>query len=843
MESSTSPTPAGTCPYTVTVRRNPPRRARATPSTAIAAATPASCSSKPQNRRDIAPIRLEEILDDVVIHVPLLEVAPPIPQEEEVVSENLRVFLRIRPLEVVKTTSKNGNNGNRARIKGISPKKERTTKTDNALKKKSNTKKTETCLVVKDSRSVKLLPPASLQDSKRIKTQVYDGFNHVFESGSLQEEVYEKVMEPLVSDFLRGKSGMLAAMGSSGSGKTHTIFGCPREPGIVSLTLRRLYHHIDTNSSEFSRSYFISMFEIYSERGKGEKIFDLTSDGAELSLQQSAIKGLQEIMVSDITEAECAIARGMLKRATAMTNTNSQSSRSQCIINIRSFLKKIDDDKAEVRAKNAVLTIVDLAGAEREKRTGNQGARLLESNFINNTSMVFGLCLRSLLEHQKNPKKPLQKHFQNSLLTRYLRDYLEGKKRMTLILTVKPGEDDYLDTTYLLRQASPYMKIKFNDVEEPSHLLGQKRHIQALPRIEQSKRKKFRNKDASMIDEGDGVGDVHSVLQEEVILEQFQEPEPLEVSGSSPSHLKIKCNGCKFLKEEYCIELVKRDRNDQIMRNFSKALWDVLKQYKKKLEASENETHNLKESLQKEKFRISELEKELNDQKNCHSCCTQNSTGFSIPILCTDTNSDTVVCLQPEQCEPKNNYKVHTEASAPKLEVPECSNTSNLCDAVVCKSPKMSPQVHDEAFSPKSEVPECISTSNLCDVIVCKTTELSPQVHAETFAPEPEFPECSNTSNLCEAVVCKSPKMSLQGPKDEAKHRFSNAPSSVEKPRRRLGPPPSLLLKDISNLDLGDDNKPKGKGSRGGRKPVTTGKALTQGSISLLKLLGNYHNV
>ncbi|KAL5200093.1 hypothetical protein ABZP36_021296 [Zizania latifolia] len=37
-----------------------------------------------------------------------------------------------------------------------------------------------------------------------------------------------------------------------------------------------------------------------------------------------------------------------------------------------------------------------------------KGTRLLESNFIKNTSMVFGLCLRSLLEHQKNKKKPLR---------------------------------------------------------------------------------------------------------------------------------------------------------------------------------------------------------------------------------------------------------------------------------------------------------------------------------------------------------------------------------------------------------------------------------------------------
>ncbi len=42
-------------------------------------------------------------------------------------------------------------------------------------------------------------------------------------------------------------------------------------------------------------------------------------------------------------------------------------SRSQCIINISNVVNKADEVD-----NNAVLTIVDLAGAEREKRTGNQ---------------------------------------------------------------------------------------------------------------------------------------------------------------------------------------------------------------------------------------------------------------------------------------------------------------------------------------------------------------------------------------------------------------------------------------------------------------------------------------
>ncbi|XP_042508558.1 kinesin-like protein KIN-6 [Macadamia integrifolia] len=829
-----SPSPPRTC---TTVRRNPPRNARPTPST-TAGTAPHFSSSIRRNRRDIAPFRLQEILDDDVPQIfPIAEaVVPPKPPEEDEISENLKVFLRIRPLDLSKPTSKNGNNAIRQKIKGLSLKKETVAKNDNAKMKK----KKEICLVVKDSRSVTLSPPASLQDSKRAKTVDYDGFSHVFAPGSLQEEVYEKVMEPLVSDFLRGRSGLLAAMGPSGSGKTHTVFGCPREPGIVPLTLRRLFEHEERNSSEeLSRSYHISVFEIYSERGKGEKIFDLTSDRADLSLQQSAIKGVQELMVSNVQEAECIIARAMLKRATALTNTNSQSSRSQCIINIHTFLKKIDDGEAVVQERNAVLTIVDLAGAERERRTGNQGARLLESNFINNTSMVFGLCLRSLLEHQKNPKKPLQKHFQNSLLTRYLRDYLEGKRRMTLILTAKPGEDDYLDTSYLLRQASPYMKIKFNDVEEPSHLLGQKRHVQALSKIEHPKRKKIGDRVASVIDEEEGAGDDQSILQKEVILGKLQEPELLRVSGSSTRALKIECSEYNLLKEEYHIELAKRDRNDHIMRSFSKALWDVLKQYKKKLEASESEVHNLNESLHKEKFRNSELEKELKDMKPCHLWCRQNSTEASMLKLCIDSDFDTTGCLQLEQHKSNNIDEVHAEVCVSKPEVLECSNVSNLCDVVVsplqCLNQKSNSTPGKEKTGEYSEERENLEVKDSCSD--ADVTGLSDSGSMVGTSQSQALGVNDDTSPIKrKELFSKGEKI----PKAEVKH-FSSRPSDWEKPRRRLGPPPSLLLKDVSNLDLQDDDKRKG--SRGGKKSMAGERAMTQGSISLLKLLGNYRQL
>lgn len=61
--------------------------------------------------------------------------------------------------------------------------------------------------------------------------------------------MYERMMSSLVEDFLKGKSGMLAAVGPTGSGKTHTVFGSGRHPGMVPLALRRIYNDGDTSKS------------------------------------------------------------------------------------------------------------------------------------------------------------------------------------------------------------------------------------------------------------------------------------------------------------------------------------------------------------------------------------------------------------------------------------------------------------------------------------------------------------------------------------------------------------------------------------------------------------------
>ncbi|KAI8004197.1 Kinesin-like protein KIN-6 [Camellia lanceoleosa] len=856
------------CPNTVTVRRNPPRKARATPSTShipFPLRNTPSSSSIPQ---DIPSFPIQDILS---IHVPENPKSdPPISESPSTndppLSENLKVFLRIRPLTPHHQNSdKYAKNASKSRSKIAWPQNP-TAKTNSRAGKSK--KMSEICISVNDSGSVTLCPPKALQDAKRIKSEVYQGFSHVFSADSSQDEVFAKMVNPLVDDFIKGKSGMLAALGPSGSGKTHTVFGSPREPGMVSLALRKIFSSTEGRKIQLSRIFYLSMFEICSEGGKAERIIDLSQDVGDLSIQQSTIKHLHEVSISDVQQAESLIARGMLKRATAMTNSNSQSSRSQCIINIRSAPNKIDE--VDLQSDNVVLTIVDLAGAEREKRTGNQGARLLESNFINNTSMVFGLCLRSLLEHQKNPKKPLQKHFQSSLLTRYLRDYLEGKKRMALILTVKSGEEDYLDSSFLLRQASPYMKIKFNNVEQPLNSLCTKRHFQTLPRTEQLKRMKLTCLEACSTNGGRGTGDECEVDKEETLPQEVEEVKPQICSDHLATTINWEVNDGTS-PEEGSTELAK-ERTNKIMQNFAKALWNVLKQYKGKLEVAENQIQSLRENLANEKARRSELETELKDLKSSLLCwkevslikedessgnrsadreaCQPNNVEKEDSLIkedesCAKRSAKREGC-QANNVDEVNNFGVVIASSlaVETFEEQSCQCTDQECEgfpgSIDCDEDLKDSKdtgidnVQFNGNASDSGSSESVVSSPKSLVIItndsCSSVE-GYQSHNE------EYKKRLDQATMPEEDVELAPRCDVtSAPKSEPKLNSCCKPLNAEKPKRRLLPASSILLTNISSLDLEDENE-KPKGTRREMKLALDERNRTQGSISLLRML------
>ncbi|KAK9108685.1 hypothetical protein Sjap_016745 [Stephania japonica] len=517
----------------------------------------------------------------------------------------------------------------------------------------------------------------------------------------------------------------------------------------------------------------------------------------------------------------------MMRRTTATTNSNSQSSRSQCIINIRGSCEVIDSEVETTQLGDAVLTIVDLAGAEREKKTGNQGMRLQESNFINNTSLVFGSCLRALLEHQKNPKKPLLKHFQNSLLTRYLRDYLEGKKRMTLILTVKSGSYDYLDTSFLLRQASPLMKIRYiNYAGEPNL----KRHINTFPRVEQPKRRKFGDHDANVVDE---MKRARSNCQP--IGKELQQVDALKVSGSPKGTDLVEINGSARLKECHD-ELPAFGRNEEVMQKFSRALWNVLKQYKEKLEEAENEVQSLKRSFEEKNAQCLKLEIELNHKKSC--CCSHHKHS-SEPSSDLEGNKDAELAVQLS-----TNHEANDASEVCKEKIINVTDgESNFPNTDVkverCKISKSFPRMELDSNILRDLTNE-VGLDNSTDFITDHSQTESSFGHENRPSMEQKT-LYSEEALSCLPVPSKEEAQHTDVQNDserEGDHRSPcrDANAVTAKPRRRLLPASALLLSEMNSLNLEDENE-KAKGNRGGRKLGSGKVGQTQGSIYLLRML------
>ncbi|XP_021755305.1 kinesin-like protein KIN-6 isoform X2 [Chenopodium quinoa] len=912
------------CQTTVTIRRNPPRRAR--PSASKTAAKSPSSHSLSSKNLNIPNFPLDDILS---IDVQLLQ-NPKIPSPNQPDSSNsLNVFLRVRPLPIAPSKSKQ------------------------PISKKPS----KSCLTINDdSHSITIIPP--ICDSNRLKSEVYNGFSHVFSSDSSQDEVYDKLMRPMVERFLNKKSGLLAALGPSGSGKTHTVFGSVNQPGLVPRALRHIFDAEASKSSMISRSFYLSIFEIYSEKGKGEKLSDLSPDGSDIYLQQSAVKGLKEVLIKDVAQAEYLLNHAKSKRVTAMTNSNSQSSRSQCIINIRCTVDETVG-RSESMPNEAVLTFVDLAGAEREKKTGNKGGRLLESNFINNTSMVFGLCLRSLLEHQKNPKKPMQKHFQSSLLTRYLRDYMEGRKRMALILTVRPGEEDYFDTSFLLRQASPYMQIKFCDVEETSYLPRNKKRHQTIGNEQKKRTKLTRTESAVCRNDAETTHrDLEDSPKEELktLDNSYGNKRPLQRVDENLLP-KVDSANSNIYRQYY------------VMQGFAKALWSVLKQYKERVKTMEKDIDILKENLRIGDAKYLAIEKELLDLKsqrsyqnqgpgvasysiggpNLESRFSEEELSDTVKVVSADIKGlaelanleckeITILHTSGEKCttvhdyelegvtmpEEKHEYSnsecksknlswekdVHFEGEVGDPLSPEAGcqctdfegrppgnsnqdkeirsgsikesqgsgsiNVSKIYIGDLPSGPKGYLSV-DESINPDVILTRPSYKANLSSPdlkmslpqsyqISLMECEISHDTSISDHHEKDQRKECDNKSTDAAACLSRSHVLDLidQGEscgcdtkieKDkenvasvpgsnfnselETKEASHSKSSKAARPKRRLMPASSLLLRDASSVDVTDEIE-KLKGGRGGRKLVEDDHKRTTGSASLMRLLKNH---
>lgn len=229
-------------------------------------------------------------------------------------------------------------------------------------------------------------------------------FDGVFGPECTQAQVFD-TLRPIVARLVDGQNQSVFCYGNTGSGKTYTMVGTEDSPGLMYNLVEEILRHGEV---------VVSYMEIYNE-----KIYDLL-EPKELTLREFnkaiVVPNLSARRARNMDEFREVFSQGTGNRTTGETRLNKSSSRSHGILRICMGEHK--------------LHLIDLAGSENNRKTGNEGVRLAESSNINRSLFVVGKVVNAILRRESRIP------YRDSKLTRLLQDSLGGSSLCYIIANV-----------------------------------------------------------------------------------------------------------------------------------------------------------------------------------------------------------------------------------------------------------------------------------------------------------------------------------------------------------------------------------------------------------------------
>ncbi|KAJ9461902.1 Kinesin heavy chain [Diplonema papillatum] len=301
-------------------------------------------------------------------------------------------------------------------------------------------------------------------------------FSRIFGGNSRQEDVFEAVAKNAVEDAFEGYHGLLFVYGQTGTGKTFTISNKKAgDEGMLQRCVGLVFQKIqDDPSGDYEvHCTFVQIYQEVIEDLLETSKADKNSKGLAIRDDPEVEGGVYLHPIKTVaaygggtTTPEKGAAnvlrefeRGDSSRAVASTNMNATSSRSHTVFTIyisrRNKMTEADygseSTKEEFKGR---LILVDLAGCERQKKTGASGDILNQANAINSSLLVLGKCIKALTD----PRQFVP--YRESKLTRLLQYSLAGRGKTTIIVTCGPSEHNLDETRSAIEFGQRAMTIK-----------------------------------------------------------------------------------------------------------------------------------------------------------------------------------------------------------------------------------------------------------------------------------------------------------------------------------------------------------------------------------------------
>uniref|UniRef100_A0A4W6DYW5 Kinesin motor domain-containing protein n=1 Tax=Lates calcarifer TaxID=8187 RepID=A0A4W6DYW5_LATCA len=103
--------------------------------------------------------------------------------------------------------------------------------------------------------------PDDILRANRSREKTYM-FDVAFDYSASQEEVYRATTRGLIEGLISGYNATVFAYGPTGCGKTYTMLGTDKEPGIYVRTLNDLFRAIEETSDDMLYSVSMSYLEV-----------------------------------------------------------------------------------------------------------------------------------------------------------------------------------------------------------------------------------------------------------------------------------------------------------------------------------------------------------------------------------------------------------------------------------------------------------------------------------------------------------------------------------------------------------------------------------------------------
>ncbi|VYS57076.1 unnamed protein product [Arabidopsis thaliana] len=303
-------------------------------------------------------------------------------------------------------------------------------------------------------------------------------YDRVFGPTTTTRNVYDIAAHHVVNGAMEGINGTIFAYGVTSSGKTHTMHGDQRSPGIIPLAVKDAFSIIqETPNREFLLR--ISYMEIYNE-----VVNDLLNPaGHNLRIREDKqgtfVEGIKEEVVLSPAHALSLIAAGEEQRHVGSTNFNLLSSRSHTIFTLTIESSPLGDKSKGEAVHLSQLNLVDLAGSESSK-VETSGVRRKEGSYINKSLLTLGTVISKLTDVRASHVP-----YRDSKLTRILQSSLSGHDRVSLICTVTPASSSSEETHNTLKFAhrAKHIEIQAEQnkiIDEKSLIKKYQREIRQL---------------------------------------------------------------------------------------------------------------------------------------------------------------------------------------------------------------------------------------------------------------------------------------------------------------------------------------------------------------------------